>query len=106
MKPKKAVISVESTSFGYSVCVRLSNQAALYPSVMISYHNETQETGYIVELNPDDIITTKSYARAIEQVEDTPAGDFLEVAELIHRQKQVRLAGESWKNVVDDILSI
>ena len=106
MKPTNAIISVETTSFGYSVKVGLSNRAALYPMVMVTYHNEDKKIGYIIELDPDNIITTKSYARASEQTEDTPAGDFLEVAELIYRQKQVRIHGEAWRDIVDDILTL
>jgi hypothetical protein len=102
----KAIITVENNSSGFSIMVKTSEQALVYPEVLITRNHKSQETTFQVFTSVDESITDTIYSNIYKEVENQgKARDFLQMAYLVYRQKTAQYQSEI-EQLVDEILSM
>lgn len=102
----KAVISVEDNTNGFSIVVSRSNNALVYPEVLVTRDWKRQETTYSVSTGLDQVINDTVYENILKEVEeDGVAINFLQIARLVLGQKTLEYQGEMEK-LIDEILSM
>lgn len=102
----KAIITVENNETGFSIMVKTSEQALVYPEVLITRDHKHQETTFQVFTSIDNVISDTIYSNVFKEVENQgKARDFLQIAYLVYRQKIVQYQAEI-EQLVDEILAM
>jgi hypothetical protein len=105
-KMSKAIISVENTDKGFSVIIRRSEKAIVYPEVLLTYNWARKETTYTVNTGLDQRINDTIYENILKEVEeDAVATNFLQIARLVLGQKTLQYQAEV-EALVDEIISM
>ncbi len=102
----KATISTENTNKGFSILLTRSENASVYPQVLITYDHTRQESTYSVSFSIDETLNETDYYTIKDRIkEDQVALDFLQLAYLILKQKLRDYKGEIEK-LIDEILEM
>ena len=102
---KEVIISVQELETGYTIEITKSRRTLLYPVVKIMYNEKVQETEYIVENSPDDIVTGKVFLEVRDNLESKEAETYLEIAQLVHIQK-LRNIKEEIERYISEIFTL
>ena len=102
----KAIITVENTQNGFSIMIRTSDNAMIYPEILITRDQRSQEASFEVFKSIDESISGTSYKEVYYKLEDEPkARDFLQMGYLVYKQKTAQYQSEI-EQLVGEILSM